>query len=328
MAPSKITILRRQAQALALKTRQELAVPLTSPVDVYAAIRRLRLWLLFEPLEGLFGIYQRQEQAAGIVVNVKVHPALQRYTAAHELGHHIMGHEASADPESHISEWSNLGEQELAAQMFAAEFLMPLAAVNAAAAALGLHSGHIDEMGVYQLSLRLRTSYSAMITRLQTLGWFGSSEANLFRSVTPKSLKLQLLARPLVDPQGDVWLITERETPTTIAPHVGDEVVVSLEENPSTGFRWDPDLTDGLVVANDLFVEPSAIDSEQRIGGPGRRRISVSVTEGRNSRARFVLRTPWDSDEKPISAFDVVVDADVRPQPGVDSRQQPALLAV
>jgi predicted secreted protein len=328
MAPSAITLLRRQAQVLALTTRQELAVPLASPVDVYAAIRRLRLWLFFEPLEGLFGMYQRQEQAAGVVVNVRVHPALQRYTAAHELGHHIMGHEAGIDPESHINQWSNLSTQELAAQMFAAEFLMPLAAVNTAAAGLGIQSSDIDEMGVYQLSLRLRTSYSAMITRLQTLGWFGSAKANRFRSVAPKTLKLQLSGRPLADPQGDVWLVTDRQTPTTIAPLVGDEVVFSLEENPSTGYRWDPDLTDGLAVDDEDFVEPALVEGEERIGGPGRRRLYVSVTEGRSSRARFVLRTPWDPEEQPAAALDVAVDADVRPQPGVDAVQQPALLAI
>jgi predicted secreted protein len=295
-------------------------------VDVYAAIRRLRLWLLFEPLEGLFGMYQRQEHSAGIVVNVKVHPALQRYTAAHELGHHILGHEVSADPESHISQWHNLDKQELAAQMFAAEFLMPLAAVNAAAAALGVRSRDIDEMGVYQLSLRLRTSYSAMITRLQTLGWFGSSEAKRFRSVTPKSLKLQLLGRPLAESQGDVWLVTERHARAAISPHVGDEVVFDLEENPSTGYRWDPELGDGLVVDDDSFIEPPA-DAEGRIGGPGRRRLSVSIADGRNSRARFLLRTAWESEEKPVAALDIAIDADSRPLPGVDSLQQPALLA-
>jgi predicted secreted protein len=328
VARSSIMVLRRQAQALALTTRQELAIPLASPVDVYAAIRHLRLWLLFEPLEALFGMYQRQKQTAGVVVNVRVHPALQRYTAAHELGHHIMGHEAGIDPESHINQWSNLDKQELAAQMFAAEFLMPLAAVNTAAAAMGIRSSDIDEMGVYQLSLRLRTSYSAMITRLQTLGWFGSTQAKRLRSVAPKTLKLQLLGRPLADSQSDVWLVTDQRTPTTIAPLVGDELVFSLEENPSTGYRWDSDLTDGLVVEDEDFVEPAPAEGEERIGGPGRRRLYVSVTEGRSSRARFVLRTPWDPDERPAATIDIAIDADVRPRPGIDVAQQPALLAI
>lgn len=328
MAPSSIAVLRRQAQALALTTRQELAIPIGSPVDIYAAIRRLRLWLLFEPLEGLFGMYQRQDEAAGVMVNVKVHPALQRYTAAHELGHHVMGHEAAADPESHINHWSNLDAQELAAQMFAAEFLMPLAAVNAAAAALGIASRNVDEMGVYQLSLRLRTSYAAMITRLQTLGWLRATQVAAFRTVAPKKLKLRLLGRPLADPQGDVWLVTDRERRTTVAPLVGDELVFSLEETPSTGYRWDPQLGSGLSVEQDRFLEPSADEGEQRLGGPGLRRFHVSVTEAQRSMARFRLQAGWEREEDPAAAIDVRVEADTRPLPGVDAYQQPALLAI
>jgi predicted secreted protein len=297
-------------------------------VDVYAAIRRLRLWLVFRPLEGLFGTYLRQEHTAGIMVNVRVHPALQRYTAAHELGHHLMGHDAGLDPESNINRWSKLGTQEMAAQMFAAEFLMPLAAVNAAAAALGIRPTGVHEMDVYQLSLRLRTSYAAMITRLHTLDWFGSAQAEQLRSIPPKALKRELLGRPLDDPQGDVWLVSDRHPDTAITPLVGDEVVFSLEEAPSTGYRWAPELDDGLTVDGDDFIEPTSADDEGRLGGPGHRRLYVSVTEPLTAHARFQLRMLWDAEEPPAAALDVSVDADVRPQPGIDVAQQPALLAV
>ena len=43
-----------------------------------------------------------------------------------------------------------------------------------------------------------------------------------------------------------VWLVTDPQEATTIAPLVGDEVVFSFEEMPSTGFRWTPELADGL----------------------------------------------------------------------------------
>lgn len=328
MTPTSITMLRREAQARALTTRQELGISMASPVDIYAAIRRMRLWLLFEPLEGLFGMYQRQEEAAGMVLSVKVHPALQRYTAAHELGHHVMGHTAVLDPADHINRWSNLDPQELAAQMFAAEFLMPLAAVNTAASALGIRSNAVDEMSVYQLSLRLRTSYTAMITRLRTLGWYGATVAKRFQSIQPKELKLRLLGHPLTDPQADVWLVTDPQEATTIAPLVGDEVVFSFEEMPSSGFRWTPELADGLDVEREEFIEPPDVDGERRIGGPGRRQVYVSVRAPQPSQAHFELRMPWDAEEAPAAAVDVAVQADLRPQPGVDVVQQPALLAI
>jgi predicted secreted protein len=297
------------------------------PVDIFGAIRAMRLWLLFEPLDGLFGMYQRYDAAAGVVISVKVHPALQRYTAAHELGHHVMGHELGIDSERNISRWTSLNTQELAAQMFAAEFLMPLAAVNAAASSLGVGRGNLGDVAVYQLSLRLRTSYAAMITRLQTLGWIGRSEVARLRSIAPKNVKLRLLGRPPADSRSDVWLVTDRQERVAIWPLVGDEVLVSLKETPSTGYRWNPDLTGGLSVEHDEFVEPTGSEGEEPIGGPGRRRLYVAVKEPLSSHARFSLRRQWESQE-PAAAVDVALDADSRPQAGVDAAQQPALLAI
>lgn len=326
MGSSSITMLRREAEVKALRARQDLGIAMDLPVDIYEAIRAMRLWLFFQPLDGLLGMYQRQEAAAGVVISVKVHPALQRYTAAHELGHHLMGHEAGIDPERNIMRWSSLNTQELGAQMFAAEFLMPLAAVNAVASSLGIGPGSLGEVAVYQLSLRLRTSYSAMITRLQTMSWIDRSEVSRLRSIAPKQVKTRLLGRPPTDSRSDVWLVTERREQAAISPLVGDEVLFSLEETPSTGYRWDPELGDGLMVEGDEFVEPTATDKEEPVGGPGRRRLHVAVKEPLTSHARFSLRRSWENQE-PEAALDVALDVDNRPLPGVDTAQQAALLA-
>lgn len=326
MGSSSITMLRREAEVQALRARRDLGVAMDRPVDIYRAIRAMRLWLLFQPLDGLFGMYQRQDAAAGVVISVKVHPALQRYTAAHELGHHVMGHEAGIDPERNITRWTSLNTQELDAQMFAAEFLMPLAAVNAAASSLGIGPGNLGALAVYQLSLRLRTSYSAMITRLQTLSWVDRTEVARLRSIQPKQLKARLLGRPPTDSRSDVWLVTDRQEPAAISPLVGDEVLFSLEETPSTGYRWDPELAEGLAVEREEFVEPGGTDAEEPIGGPGRRRLYVTVKEPLSSHVRFALRRQWEAQE-PAAAVDVALEADNRPQVGVDAAQQPALLA-
>jgi Zn-dependent peptidase ImmA (M78 family) len=326
VAPTAEAVLRRQAEVRALQTRRDLGIAMDRPVDVYAAIRAMRLWLLFEPLDGLFGMYQRQEAAAGIVVSVKVHPALQRYTAAHELGHHVMGHAAGIDTEANIVQWTSLDSQELAAQMFAAEFLMPLAAVNAAAASLGIERGQFDDVAVYQLSLRLRTSYSAMITRLQNLQWIGRTAAARLRAIAPQQVKRKLLERPLADARSDVWVVTDRNERTAISPLVGDAVLFSLEETPSTGYRWDPQLASGLSMEDDAFAELATNGGDKPVGGAGRRMVRVSIDEPQESSARFVLRRPWDAQGE-VAALEVALSAQTRPQPGVDLAQQAALLA-
>lgn len=325
MFPDEV-LLRRDAQVRALQTRASLQIPMDREVDVFSVIRALRLWLLFEPLDGLFGMYQRQPDAAGIVLSVKVHPALQRYTAAHELGHHVLGHELGMDPEKHVNTWSGLPRDELAAQMFAAEFLMPLPAVNAAAIAMGIKQRGLDDIHTYQLSLRLRTSYSAMITRLQTLQWIDSTEARQLRAVTPKSIKQRLLGRPPADAASDVWVVTESQEQAAISPLVGDEVIFALTENPSTGYRWEPDLPDSVRMERDDFFEVGP-NQEQVVGSAGRRQLQMSVRGESSSQAKFRLRRGWESGQ-PAATLELSLNTTARPVRGVDAVQQPALLLV
>ena len=54
---------------------------------------------------------------------------MQRFTAAHELGHHELGHESHVDDETSIEGSSN-DPQELQAQTFAASLLMSEVAVR------------------------------------------------------------------------------------------------------------------------------------------------------------------------------------------------------
>lgn len=328
MASARV-MLRREAQAYALRKRLELGIPLDATVDVYDAIRRERLWLLFEPLGAAFGIYQRHGQAAGTVINVKVHQALQRYTAAHELGHHVLGHGAAVDPERHITRWADLSQTELAAQLFAAEFLMPDAAVNGAAARIGLMPGHVDAVSAYQLSLRLRTSYAATITRLVDLEWIGFPSAQRLRDISPKEIKQRLLGRTLDDSRSDVWVIAEAEqvARSPLWAHVGDELVLTLDEDPTTGYRWDTRLPESMSVDRDAFAAPSeARAGGVVIGGPGARRLELGLRQPATAHARLELRRPWEQAEA-SAAVDLIVDARERPLPGLDPTQRPALLA-
>jgi Zn-dependent peptidase ImmA (M78 family)/predicted secreted protein len=326
MAASAAALLRRQTAAKALQTRRALKIPMDRPADVYEAIRKMRLWLLFEPMDGLFGMYQRYGHASGIAISVKVHPALQRFTAAHELGHHVLGHEVSFDSEHNITSWRDLDNRELAAQMFAAEFLMPLAAMNAVASAIGFDKGHVDPIGVYQMSLRLGTSYSAMIARLQTLTWIRAGQAERLRQVTPQQVKLQLLGHPLRDSRSDVWLITDRREHASISPMVGDEVVLRLRESPSTGFRWHSELDEGLETELDTFEAAPQMEGHEVIGGTGRRLFHFAVTDARSIQANVALRRRWEQRD-PVSSVMVSMAASPRPVSGVDLIQQPALLA-
>ena len=162
---------RRRAQlkgsAAAVKELMRLNLDPGVPVDVFDVIERKNVWLLFEPLQHLYGFFQRQDNAAGIVLH-SGHPlSLQRFTAAHELGHYVLGHEFSQDTRAELFDGVQSPLQEIEAQAFAAEFLMPLALVNRALDRLSLPRDprDITPVEAYQLSLELGSSYLATLSQ-------------------------------------------------------------------------------------------------------------------------------------------------------------------
>ncbi len=107
------------------------------------------LELLFRPLKKLYGFYLQRQGSSGIVINAAHPSALRRFTAAHELGHHVLSHGESFDENRHINAPLGIDDEEVdgivsarsiqnagnlvkeaAAQGFAGSFLMPLAPVN------------------------------------------------------------------------------------------------------------------------------------------------------------------------------------------------------
>src|SRR4051812_25263932 len=63
-------------------------------VNVLETIHRMGLPVLFRPLHGLLGAYVPSANAAGILVTTERNLHIQRFTAAHELGHHVLEHRA------------------------------------------------------------------------------------------------------------------------------------------------------------------------------------------------------------------------------------------
>jgi hypothetical protein len=132
-------------------------------VDVFAAIHALELPLLVRPLQGLLGAYL-SDPAPGVLVTTQRPMSIQRFTAAHELGHFRLHHQPSLDDDSILRRMplqaQPTGEfQEVEADAFAVEFMMPrwLVAWHA-----GRQGWTVPDFrrpsAVYQLSLRIGAS--------------------------------------------------------------------------------------------------------------------------------------------------------------------------
>ncbi len=95
---------------------------------------------------------------------------------------------------------------------------------------------------------------------------------------TPPPVTLDEVA---ADPAMTTILLTEADSGRSIAARVGDEIVVELPENPTTGYRWEVVTADGLEPVADgyLAAEPDPADAEPAFGRGSLRELRFRVRE-------------------------------------------------
>ena len=278
-------------------------------VEIYDVIEAGRIWLFFRRLHSLYGAYQRYGDAAGIVINAQHPLTLQRYTAAHEYGHHVLGHAASADDEQRITQRSQ-DLQEIAAQAFAGEFLMPLQLVNYTLRTMGLTGKNLSltPRQVYQLALELGVSYAAAVWQLVGQRKLTAEAGQRLRRESPLAVKTGLGGVKPADSWADVWLLDESQEGREFSPRLRDEIHVTLAETPSTGYVWQ--LVDAptsvLTVIDDRF-ETDADDD--LLGAAGLRHVAFRVASAGASRIRLEKRRPWQADSPASATFEATVSA-------------------
>ena len=134
----RLARLRGQKAALRLHETMEVRENIkdtNGQIDVFQTLAQLDIAVVFKPLDGLLGIYIRGA-SPGALISTKRQPSVQRFTAAHELGHAVLLHEPSLDtPDVLRRAATGLASpqrpgfaswiQEVEADAFAGEFLMP-----------------------------------------------------------------------------------------------------------------------------------------------------------------------------------------------------------
>lgn len=228
---------RLAAASSASRLLTEASVDQTRQVDVFGLIQNLGLWLAFFPLDGLLGAYL-PEGTGGILVTTERSTPIQRYTAAHELGHWRLdgGHDAVLDTESDVLGRTSI-ERETLAQVFAGALLMPPPLVHSILSRRNAPS--LGPLDVYTVAREAGVSYEAAARQLHHLDRLTQGELRKVLRVQPLKVKQSIGAgrRPVVG-VADVWPVDMAWHGQQLNVRTDDEIIISLPEDRSTGYRW------------------------------------------------------------------------------------------
>jgi inhibitor of cysteine peptidase len=92
----------------------------------------------------------------------------------------------------------------------------------------------------------------------------------------------------------------------------GQQATVELQENPSTGYRWQVDVSSStnlsILRLEDRGFASGAGDSRKPLlGAPGVHRWSIAALSAGSARVTFVYRRPWES--APVRRHAVAIEA-------------------
>jgi Zn-dependent peptidase ImmA (M78 family) len=298
---------------LQLRTKEKISKEGGS-IDVFGASCAINLPLLLRPLKGLLGAYL-PHPIPGVLVTTERPLSIQRFTAAHEVGHFQLEHLPSLDDESILRRmampsgagFAGPNMQEVEADAFAVAFLMPRWLIEWHCVRQGWQARDLSApLNVYQLSLRLGTSYEATTWTLQRLNLITSSVGSILRRTQPRAIKAELLREyQPSDYRGDVWLLTERDGGTRIDGSRNDHFVLRLNEHSGGGYLWKIDDLEvsGFAVMRD---QTESVD-HQGVGNSITRSVTAVLEHAKRGELSLSETRPWQPNA-PISELKLNYD--------------------
>jgi Zn-dependent peptidase ImmA (M78 family) len=270
----------------------------TAPIDVYEFIANRDIDLVFHKLGGLLGAYL-EIQRPGILVTTERPLAIQRFTAAHELGHAVLKHKIGVDGEDMLRRSPFGGHRydlrETAADAFAAMFLMPDFLINSVAEQQKWDYKSIrDPRMVYQMSLRMGVSFEALTRTLVKHKFLEPNESQRMLAIKLKDLKMDLLGGSYHPDNWhcNIWQLTEKDESATIIAEPKDLFIVRLREMSGAGYLWD--LDEVRKAGYQVLSDTTEIPVESGIGGDVQRIITARPAEEELKGFTTVQNRPWD----------------------------------
>lgn len=197
-------------------------------LDPFDVLRSKVDLLSFIGLDGVLGATIRAPGLLGVALTTARDEHIQRFTAAHELGHITLGHAGSCLDNEQDVLGAARDERERAAQEFAASVLLPPRAV---ALAFRRYSSAVETTAqlaaaVYQTGRDLDVSYEATAVSLERYGLIRASDRRALKRVTPKQCKAFIGGSPPASTRSQLWRVQTDDLGTArLLP--GDELILT-----------------------------------------------------------------------------------------------------
>jgi predicted secreted protein len=273
---------RIDALIAAEQTLSALGVDQSRPVDPFAAIESLGLQLVIADLDNLLGAVLPHGHG-GVLVTSQRGAGVQRYTAAHEIGHWILHqNQLRLDSRDDIL-GAPTDELERQAQLFAAYFLMPPPLMQAAADRHGVTRSGADPARVYLISRDLHVSYEAAARRLSNMGLLGAAElAALLKVGRLPAMRRAFAGRRSSRGAADLWSADTALNEQHLPVREGDDVLVTLPENRTTGWQWLDD--DAIAALRNTDRRPRPRPAPPTPGQPVQTPAREAAAQGHDAR--------------------------------------------
>ena len=230
-------------------------------IDPLAIADACEVAVNFQKLRTLLGAFIENPEP-GILINKDRPAGLVYMTTAHELGHFALEHGPKADQVEDQFESDDL--QEVAADAFAAALLVPRWLLASTIRDRRIRPEELRQpTTLYQLSLRLGISYTALLStlvRMKVLTW---SDASPLRNHQPQRAKIAALVNDQqLEGHADIWVLNQADKDHVLEPRSTDRFVLNVPNHLSAGYLWtlDEARSEGFTLIPQKASDPSTHD--------------------------------------------------------------------
>jgi hypothetical protein len=269
--------LAKSAAIRALRIRASVHVKPWDAVDVFDLAQQVGVEVRFAKISSMEGMYLRQD--APVILIASERPAgRQRFSCAHELGHHAFGDGTRVDELFVLNSGKDRQDDEVRADMFAGMLLMPKSAVDHAFSARKLNPVTASPIEFYSVACWLGVGYSTLAAHLHfALRSITQDQfAHIDRS-TPKAIRESVLGQPTTE---ELIVVDEQWSGRPVDTAVGDFLLLppgTSTEGPFCEKR--AEMEQGVLFQT---VTPGVGRFESSIGWAAFVRVSRKHYEGRS----------------------------------------------